>query len=263
MSSPKKLIKAIIPAPYRASLKQFQRRTLFRGNDYYCPVCNSYTRLQKQLGMDLAVIREKQIVGAGSRFTKCPVCESSDRVRLLYLFLRENTKLFQEQQHLLHFAPEPALERVIKKHKNIDYLTADLYQNNVMEKMDIRAIPCEENTFDSILCNHVLEHIPDDSQAMSELYRVLKPGGWAILQVPISFLLEKTFEDASITTEEERQKVFGQIDHVRIYGKDYPEKLRQAGFLVKEFNWQEEGSNEFLDPRLNLNPDELIFYCTK
>lgn len=213
--------------------------------------------------MDLPVIREKNIIGAGQRTTMCPVCESSDRIRLLYLFLQENTNLFKQHLHLLHFAPEPALQTIIKQQKNIKYLTADLFQKNVMEKIDITAIPYGSNTFDAILCNHVLEHIPDDSLAMSELYRVLKPGGWAILQVPISIILDHTFEDSSVTTEEAREAVFGQKDHVRIYGKDYPEKLRQAGFQVKEFNWKEEGSEPFLDPRLNINPEEIIFYCSK
>ena len=106
-------------------------------------------------------------------------------------------------------------------HPNIDYLSADLNSPSAMVKMDITNIKYEDNSFDVIICNHVLEHIPDDRKAMSELYRVLKPGGWAILQVPISLLLNKTYEDPTVTTPEEREKVFGQSDHVRIYAKDY------------------------------------------
>ena len=132
-----------------------------------------------------------------------------------------------------------------------------------MVKMDVTDIHYPENSFDVIICNHVLEHIPDDRKAMNELFRVLKPGGQAILQVPISLTLEKTFEDSTIITPEEREKVFGQKDHVRIYGSDYIKRLKAAGFKVKEYKWTEDSNLADPQNRLCLNEDEVVYYCEK
>lgn len=263
MSKLKGLFKVLIPVRFRYGLKIFIRKIPYYGHKFYCPVCQSKTRIQKPLGFNFPVIKEKQIVGAGVRLAMCPICESSDRIRLLFLFFKYKTDLFKKPQKLLHFAPEPALEEIFKQQSHIDYLTADLYRENVMEKIDITSISHPENSFDAIVCNHVLEHIPDDTRAMHELYRVLKPGGWAILQVPFSKILDTTFEDPSIITEKERELTFGQKDHVRIYGKDYPDKLRKSGFKVQEYQWTKGSEPEFQDPRLNLNPDEIVIYCTK
>lgn len=263
MSLLKKLAKTLLPGPWRTPLKQAFLKVRYRGRKYYCPVCRSHTRLQQPLGFDFPVIVEKQIVGGGIRTALCPVCASSDRIRLLYLFLQNKTPLFTDKIRLLHFAPEPALQQIIEKYRNVNYLTADLYQENVMEKIDITAIPHPDNSFDAVLCNHVLEHIPDDAKAMSELYRVLKPGGWAILQVPFSKVLDKTFEDPTVTSEAERERVFGQKDHVRIYGKDYPARLRAAGFRVTPFDWTTAEDASFKKSGLNLNPQEPVFYCEK
>jgi SAM-dependent methyltransferase len=179
------------------------------------------------------------------------------------LFLKYKTGLFSDATRLLHFAPEPALENILKKQNNINYLTADLYQEEVMEKIDITSIPYPDQSFNAILCNHVLEHIPDDNKAMRELYRVLSAGGWAVLQVPVSKVLETTEEDPAVISEAERERKFGHRDHVRIYGRDYPDRLRQAGFKVEEFSWLTDEGPEFRDPNLNLNKDEVVFFCTK
>ena len=211
----------------------------YAGKKHHCPVCKSNVKFWKPLGYDLAVITEKQIVGGGRRLAMCPVCDSSDRIRLLYLFLKNKTNIFSEKIRLLHIAPEPSLEFIFKHQDNIGYLTTDMDPEMVMEQMDITNIQYPENKFDAIICNHVLEHIPDDHKAMTELYRVLNPGGWAILQVPFSKILDKTFEDPSVTTPEEREQIFGQTDHVRIYGKDYADRLRQSGFQVEEYKWTE------------------------
>jgi predicted SAM-dependent methyltransferase len=215
------------------------------------------------VGYDFPVILEKQITGSGLRIAMCPVCSSSDRIRLLYLFLKTKTNLFIQPIKLLHLAPEKPLMDIFIKQKNIDYLTADLNPENVMEKMDITYIQYPKNTFDVILCNHVLEHIPDDRKAMSELLRVLKPGGWAILQVPISKVLEKTYEDFTITSSQEREKHFGQKDHVRIYGKDYTQRLKEAGFMVEEYNWSNDPDLGNDENRFGLNRDETVYYCIK
>jgi SAM-dependent methyltransferase len=263
MNNLKHILKSIVPPRFRTGLKYLMLRTRYSGKNYYCPVCRSHTRLQHTLGVDSEVIREKEIIGAGVRTALCPVCNASDRIRLLYLFLKKRTRLLSDPIRLLHFAPEPPLEYIFKKHKNIRYLSADLYQEGVMETIDITAIPYPENSFDAILCNHVLEHIPDDALAMGELYRVLSPGGWAVLQVPFSKVLDTTYEDPSIVSEEDRERVFGQKDHVRIYGWDYSKRLENAGFRVEAYTWADDPDPAFHDPRLNLNRDELVFFCSK
>lgn len=240
------------------------RRTKYFGTSYHCNICNSNVRLLKTIGIDIPVLSEKQVVGAGKRKAQCPVCFSSDRTRLLQLFLSENTMLGHNRVKLLHIAPEAPLRSIFEKQSNIDYLTADLMQEDVDVKMDLTDIQFPRDSFDCILCSHVLEHIPHDAKAMKELFRLLKPGGWAILQVPISNSLEKTFEDFSIQDPGEREKVFGQIDHVRIYGLDYPERLRNAGFEVTVYDWTKDpGLKKNHPEKLGLHPDEKVFFCKK
>ena len=214
--------------------------------------------------MDLPVLNEKQILGAGLREALCPVCGSSDRIRLLLHFLKTKTDIFDIKLKLLHIAPEPSLEYIFRKSKNLEYLTADLDPAEVMVQMDITQIQFPENTFDAIISNHVLEHIPDDQLAMNELYRVLKPKSWAILQVPFSKILEKTFEDPKIKSQKEREQVFGQKDHVRIYSKkDYITRLKNTGFKVEVYHWTEEPNLHTKGREMKLNPDELVFFCRK
>lgn len=122
-------------------------------------------------------------------------------------------------------------------HENIDYLTADLLSRDAMIRMDIKDISFPDNAFDAIICNHVLKHIIDDRKAMGQLRRVLKPGGWTILQVPMSLSLDEIYEDFSITTGKGREEAFLQDDYVRIYAKDYVTRLEQAGFKVNVFDW--------------------------
>jgi len=146
---------------------------------------------------------------------------------------------------------------------NLDYVTADLESPLAKVKMDIHDIPFGDNTFNVIFCNHVMEHVQDDIKAMSELRRVMKPTGWAVIQVPFFYpLKEDTFEDPEITDPKDREKAFGQDDHVRMYGKDYPERLRKAGFTVSEDNFIKLLSYEDI-VRFALPADEVIFYCTK
>lgn len=259
----KELIKAIIPTRLRPWVNLMVRKIYFYGSRYYCPVCKSNIKLLKPLGFDFPIIKQKQIVGGGLRDAQCPVCRSSDRVRLLFLFMKNRADIFINQTRLIHIAPEKPLERIFHKHKNISYLTADLEKDNVMEKMDITDIQYPENSFDAIICNHVLEHIPDDLKAMKELYRVLKPGGWAILQVPFSKIMDTTFEDSSVKTQKDRERIFGQKDHVRIYGKDYPDRLKQSGFEVEIYKWKEDKDLDNPNNTMGLNEDEVVFYCKK
>lgn len=186
-----------------------------------------------------------------------PSTLSLERHRLLWLFLKSETNFFNAQLKVLHFAPEQPFYKRFKKLKNLDYTTTDLNSPLADVKADICDLPFKSNTFDVILCNHVLEHIPNDIAAMSELYRVLKPGGWGVFQVPQDLKRELTFEDNSITDKNERTKIFGQYDHVRVYGRDYFEILRGMGFIVDEVNYSEILSPEEID-RYRLSNEEII-----
>lgn len=186
-----------------------------------------------------------------------PSTLSLERHRLLWLYLKKETKLFQDRLRLLHFAPEQAFHRRFKKLANISYTTTDLNSPLADVKADICNLPFENDQFDVILCNHVLEHIPDDEKAMSELYRVLKKGGWGIFQIPQDLSRQVTFEDDTITDRKERAKIFGQYDHVRIYGRDYFDKLRSVGFQVEEVDYTSKLSVEEVE-RYRLAKGELI-----
>jgi len=159
-------------------------------------------------------------------------------------------------------APEQCFLDVFKSMKNLDYLTADLFSPIVDVKANILELPFEDNSFDVIFCNHVLEHIEDDSKAMSELYRVMRAGGMGIFQVPQDLGREKTYEDFSITDPEERARQFGQYDHVRVYGKDYFSRLRKAGFRVEEIEYAKTLDEQTSD-RYRLNPKEILPVCYK
>jgi SAM-dependent methyltransferase len=160
-----------------------------------------------------------------------------ERHRLLWLYLRNETDFFTKPIQLLHFAPEQAFYKRFKELNHITYTTTDLNSPLADVKADICDLPFDDNSFDVILCNHVLEHIPDDTKAMQELYRVMKPGGWGIFQIPQDLKREQTFEDNTITDRKERARIFGQYDHVRIYGRDYFDKLRNIGFTVEEVDY--------------------------
>jgi len=166
-----------------------------------------------------------------------PSTLSLERHRLLWLYLKNETDFFLKDLKVLHFAPEQAFYNRFKKQKNLNYTTTDLESPLADVKADICNLPFESDSYDVILCNHVLEHIPDDTKAMQELYRVLKPGGMVILQIPQDLSREKTFEDNSITDKKERAIIFGQYDHVRVYGRDYFDKLQSIGFKVDEVDY--------------------------
>ncbi len=165
---------------------------------------------------------------------------SLERHRLLWLYLKQKTNFFSAPLKVLHIAPEQAFYKRLKKQTNLNYITADLYSPLADIKADVTNLPFDDHSFDVILCNHVLEHITDDHKAMQELFRVMKPGGWGVLQVPLNNDLKKTFEDDSITDRDERTRIFGQYDHVRVYGQDYFDRLKKAGFKVKAVNFTKE-----------------------
>lgn len=191
-----------------------------------------------------------------------PSTLSLERHRLLWLYLQNETDFFNKPLKVLHMAPEQCFLSIFKKMKNLDYTTADLYSPIVDVKADILDLPFEDNTFDLVLCNHVLEHIIDDAKAMSELYRVTKTGGYGIFQVPQNLELDKTFEDPGIVSPEERAKHFGQYDHVRVYGKDYFDRLRKAGFKVEEVDYSTKISPEMME-KYCLAKGEILPVCRK
>lgn len=214
-----------------------------------------------------------------------PSTLSLERHRLLWLYLNEQTDFFQSEfisdsqvsnsnrvklrntetssaLKVLHFAPEQAFYKLFRKQKNLDYTTTDLFSPLADVKADICNLPFEDNQYDIILCNHVLEHIPDDTKAMQELYRVLKPGGMAILQIPQDLKRATTFADDSITDQKERAKIFGQYDHVRIYGRDYFDKLRSIGFTVIEEDYTNKIAPELVE-KYCLAKGEIIPVCFK
>lgn len=173
-----------------------------------------------------------------------PSTLSLERHRLLWLYLKNETDFFSAPKKVLHFAPEQAFYNRFRKMKNLDYVTTDLNSPLADVKADICNLPFKDDEFDIIFCNHVLEHIPDDTKAMQELYRVMKTGGMGIFQIPQDLSRQKTFEDNSITDKKQRAKIFGQYDHVRIYGLDYFDKLRNIGFKVEEVNYTSTLSND-------------------
>ncbi|MCH7525496.1 MAG: class I SAM-dependent methyltransferase [Bacteroidetes bacterium] len=191
-----------------------------------------------------------------------PSTLSLERHRLLWLYLKNETDFFTADKKVLHFAPEQCFLKQFKTLKNLDYTTTDLNSPLADVKADICKLPFSDNEFDVILCNHVLEHIPDDTKAMQELYRVLKSGGIGIFQIPQDLSRKTTFEDNTITDKKERAKIFGQYDHVRVYGRDYFDKLRSIGFRVKEVDYTATLSEDDIT-RFCLAKGEIIPVCFK
>ncbi len=193
-----------------------------------------------------------------------PSTLSLERHRLLWLYLQNETDFFTavEKKKVLHFAPEQAFYKLFRNQKNIDYTTTDLLSPLADVKADICHLPFNDNEYDVILCNHVLEHIPDDTKAIQELYRVLKPGGMAILQIPQDLSRATTFSDDAIVNQKERAAIFGQYDHVRIYGRDYFDKLRSIGFKVIEEDYTSKITPELVT-KYCLAKGEIIPVCFK
>jgi len=224
----------------------------YTGNTVECPVCGSHYR--KFLPYGRINPRPNAL---------CPNCLSLERHRLIWLYLKEKTNFFTTQLDVLHIAPEPCFMKRFENQHGDRYITADIESPLAKVKMDIHQIPFPENHFDVVLCNHVLEHVQDDIKAMSEIDRVLKPGGWAIMQVPFfAPVPDLTFEDATISNPREREKIFGQDDHVRKFGHDYPKRIERAG-LKAEANPYASSLGEATSHRFGLQAGEVIYIGRK
>lgn len=226
---------------------------LYKGDKVECPVCER--SFSKFLSYGSEVAHRENVL--------CPYDLTLERHRLMWLYLRDHSNFFTaDKLSVLHIAPEQCFHKRFKEQKNLDYLTGDLVSPIADMHFDLHDIPLEDNRFDVIFCNHVMEHVDDAHQCMSELCRVMKPGGWGIMQVPQDFSRETTYEDPSITSPEDREKHYWQKDHVRLFGRDYPDWLRKAGFNVTEFKKEDYYSAEQIE-RYRLSKEEILYIVSK
>jgi len=250
------LVLRFIPRPYLQLTGHWVARTLglfYTGNKVECPVCEHKYKKFLPYGRNTSS-RENAL---------CPNCLSLERHRLMGIYLKRKTNFFTAKLKVLHVAPEYCFIDRFEQMKNLDYITADIESPLAKVKMDIHQIPFPDNTFDVAFCNHVMEHVDDYILAMSELHRVLKPGGWALIQSPQDMKYEVTYEDATITDPREREKHFLQNDHLRLFGRNYGRELEKGGFRVKEDRFvMDELSKEEVE-RYALPAEEIVYFCEK
>jgi len=263
-------------------LKRTARATIrflrFAGRRYYCALCGRSARrfipVTNYPGQ--AVVEKYHMVAMGNNaHYRCPWCHSSDKERLVWRYLAERTDFFNSTHllHVLHVAPERNTRKKFQARPNTDYIHGDMFHGAAKYTpehyggamyLDITDLSSfKDDSFDVIICNHVLEHVPNDLQAMRELRRVLKKEGFAILQVPVSRDIKTSFEDSTMTTDKERLAQFGQSDHVRIYAeKDYIERLKRAGFRIEVIRSRSLfSSNELVS--WGVNPEESVYVTRK
>lgn len=250
-----KYLLRVIPRPWLIRLSYVFRifaPVVYKGNNVDCPVCEKSFRKFLSYGSK-AAHRENVL---------CPYDLTLERHRLMWLYLKHKSNFFTDSLNVMHIAPEQCFLDKFKAQKNIKYTTGDLVSPIADLHFDIHQIPLDDDQYDVIFCNHVLEHVDNDHQCMQELLRIMKPGGWGIFQVPIDASRQETYEDPTITSPEEREKHFWQYDHVRLYGLDYPNKLKAAGFNVEVFDYTKEFPKEQYE-RMRLYPNELIYVVSK
>lgn len=221
-------------------------RIIFRGKKYTDPIDDS--NYSKFLSYGYKTVRKNAL---------CPGTLSLERHRLLWLYLDRETNFLSSNLKVLHVAPEQVFYKKFKKLKNWEYFTFDLNSPIADIKGDLISTNFKDEYFDLIICNHVLEHIEDDKSALDEMYRILKYNGISILQVPINVKRENTFEDLSIKSKIQREKYFGQYDHVREYGLDFKDRVEQAGFKVEMINYSKKISQDLVI-KYGLMKDDLI-----
>jgi len=249
-----KLALKLIPRHYLHRISHFFLiivSPFYRGNNYEDPING---------------IKYRKLLPYGRRNPRknalAPDSMSLERHRAFYLYLKEKTDFFSSNLRILHIAPEYCFLKKFKKIDNIEYITGDLNSPWADVKMDVHEIPFEDNSFDVIFANHLLEHVENDLEVMKEFYRVMKPKGWGIFQVPIDRNRETTYENPAITSPKEREKHFWQSDHLRLYGKDYANRLASVGFKVIEDDFIQSLSENQIK-RYCLPENEIIYYCSK
>jgi len=225
---------------------------LLSGNNVECNICGKHYSRFLPYG---SLSRQRNNV-------LCPNCLSLERHRLIWLFLQKKTDFFIHTKKVLHVAPEQCFYKRFRKLLTMDYTTGDLESPLADIHFDLHNIPFEDDLFDVVICNHVLEHVEDDRKCMREIYRILKKGGFAILQVPVDYTREHTFEDSSVTDPKERERLFWQVDHLRLYGRDYGQILRSVGFYVTESDFVKDISEKEIK-RMRLPAKEVLYFCEK
>jgi len=231
---------------------------IYPKGELYCMFCGHSFKNFTSYGSKEAVFKKYKIIGGGYRKNCfCPFCFSSNRERMIYLFLlREN--LLIDNINILHIAPERNLQKKLLKHKNSKYYSVDISAPRAEYKMNIEKLSFPDNYFDLIICSHVLEHVDNDIQAMQELFRVLRPNGKAILQVPFSEEIEDVLEQPGIDNPQKQEQLFGDKDHKRLYGKGYFKRLKSVGFSVRKARLSKEDYLKYA-----LDPKESIFLVSK
>lgn len=215
---------------------------------HFCPVCNQSSEFKASGHL----VRTH---------AKCRYCGAKERHRLVWLFLQRCTNLFNgEKKRLLHIAPERALGPRLQSKLGDGYLSGDLNSPEAMIHFDITDTPFSDASFDAVYCSHVLEHVLDDRAGLREIHRILKPGAWATVLVPIS--VPVTFEDPSVTQPEDRLRLFGKTDHVRRYGPDFEDRIVEAGFTVRRHQPSDFMSADDI-VKMAVKPKESIFLCLK
>lgn len=249
-------LRGLVPNPVKSIYRSLRKKAIvlfYYGHRVFCPCCKKSFSKFRPYG----IIKRPN--------ARCPNCDALERHRLQMLFLARKTTIFEEASKILHFAPEACFFQRFDSLPYIQYTPVDVeptfYPNGTI-KAEITNLAFQDNSFDVIICNHVLEHISDDRKALQELFRVLKPGGWAILQVPLNQELAQTYEDATITSPTEREIAFGQSDHVRVYGRDYLNRLISAGFRVHIDDFVKQLTEEEVT-RFGLMREEDLYVCAK
>jgi len=262
-----KLIKSYIPKPIIGIIYKylrFLRLFFYKGNNFFCPICKFKASKFLSYGKDYEAIKKFKIIGMGFRKNAiCPNCFSKDRERLFYLFLQKliSEKSINYSSKILHFSPESSLERNFFRKNFSNYFTADIIKNKYDFIIDLQNFNFEEKNFDLVICNHVLEHIEDDNIALENIYSILKPGGLAILQTPLSKIIDEDYTNPSVKTDNDRLNFYGQEDHVRIYSKkSLIQKIKKVGFKINILQFED----FFLqNESFGLIKDEEILFAKK
>lgn len=234
---------------------------LTKEEKYYCNLCNTRVPFMLDTGSESPIFLKRKIIGGGKRENcVCPVCGGNDRERWLQHILLRELHMGDKAATVLHFAPEKQVEKNIRKKQKLLYITADIEEGRADRVEDITNISFGNDSFDIIICNHILEHIKDESKAFSELKRCLKENGKIVFSVPICWDID-TYEDESVITGEDRLREYGQEDHVRLYGKDIEQRLREHGFAVESYQVDEILSQEQVE-EMRLIPQDRVWSLT-